>query len=130
MSKINVDKNKIIPKKLNQNLLKLNQYKSPSKSENITQKLNVQNNSDINIPFPKKSNINYTEDNNNLTFNQILPEDKDNKLFKGFLQKLNKIGEFGFNEKTAYMLPITNKDLTDISENNNNIYENNIEENK
>ena len=28
------------------------------------------------------------------------------------------------------MLPITNKDLTDISENNNNIYENNIEENK
>ena len=130
MSKINVDKNKIIPKKLNQNLLKLNQYKSPSKSENITQKLNVQNNSDINIPFPKKSNINYTEDNNNLTFSQILPEDKDNKLFKGFLQKLNKIGEFGFNEKTAYMLPITNKDLTDISENNNNIYENNIEENK
>ena len=130
MSKINVDKNKIIPKKLNQNLLKLNQYKSPSKSENISQKLNVQNNSDINIPFPKKSNINYTEDNNNLTFNQILPEDKDNKLFKGFLQKLNKIGEFGFNEKTAYMLPISNKDLTDISENNNNIYENNIEENK
>ena len=130
MSKINVDKNKIMPKKLNQNLLKLNQYKSPSKSENITQKLNVQNNSDINIPFPKKTNINYTEDNNNLTFNQILPEDKDNKLFKGFLQKLNKIGEFGFNEKTAYMLPITNKDLTDISENNNNIYENNIEENK
>ena len=130
MSKINVDKNKIIPKKLNQNLLKLNQYKSPSKSENISQKLNVQNNSDINIPFPKKSNINYTEDNNNLTFSQILPEDKDNKLFKGFLQKLNKIGEFGFNEKTAYMLPITNKDLTDISENNNNIYENNIEENK
>ena len=130
MSKINVDKNKIIPKKLNQNLLKLNQYKSPSKSENITQKLNIQNNSDINIPFPKKTNINYTEDNNNLTFNQILPEDKDNKLFKGFLQKLNKIGEFGFNEKTAYMLPITNKDLTDISENNNNIYENNIEENK
>ena len=130
MSKINVDKNKIIPKKLNQNLLKLNQYKSPSKSENITQKLNVQNNSDINIPFPKKSNINYTEDNNNLTFSQILPEDKDNKLFKGFLQKLNKIGEFGFNEKTAYMLPISNKDLTDISENNNNIYENNIEENK
>ena len=130
MSKINVDKNKIIPKKLNQNLLKLNQYKSPSKSENISQKLNEQNNSDINIPFPKKSNINYTEDNNNLTFNQILPEDKDNKLFKGFLQKLNKIGEFGFNEKTAYMLPITNKDLTDISENNNNIYENNIEENK
>ena len=130
MSKINVDKNKIIPKKLNQNLLKLNQYKSPSKSENITQKLNVQNNSDINIPFPKKTNINYTEDNNNLTFSQILPEDKDNKLFKGFLQKLNKIGEFGFNEKTAYMLPITNKDLTDISENNNNIYENNIEENK
>ena len=129
MSKINVDKNKIIPKKLNQNLLKLNQYKSPSKSENITQKLNVQNNSDINIPFPKKTNINYTEDNNNLTFSQILPEDKDNKLFKGFLQKLNKIGEFGFNEKTAYMLPITNKDLTDISENNNNIYENNIEEN-
>ena len=130
MSKINVDKNKIIPKKLNQNLLKLNQYKSPSKSENITQKLNIQNNSDINIPFPKKTNINYTEDNNNLTFSQILPEDKDNKLFKGFLQKLNKIGEFGFNEKTAYMLPITNKDLTDISENNNNIYENNIEENK
>ena len=130
MSKINVDKNKIIPKKLNQNLLKLNQYKSPSKSENITQKLNVQNNSDINIPFPKKTNINYTEDNNNLTFSQILPEDKDNKLFKGFLQKLNKIGEFGFNEKTAYMLPISNKDLTDISENNNNIYENNIEENK
>ena len=130
MSKINVDKNKIIPKKLNQNLLKLNQYKSPSKSENISQKLNVQNNSDINIPFPKKTNINYTEDNNNLTFSQILPEDKDNKLFKGFLQKLNKIGEFGFNEKTAYMLPITNKDLTDISENNNNIYENNIEENK
>ena len=130
MSKINVDKNKMIPKKLNQNLLKLNQYKSPSKSENITQKLNVQNNSDINIPFPKKTNINYTEDNNNLTFSQILPEDKDNKLFKGFLQKLNKIGEFGFNEKTAYMLPITNKDLTDISENNNNIYENNIEENK
>ena len=130
MSKINVDKNKIIPKKLNQNLLKLNQYKSPSKSENISQKLNVQNNSDINIPFSKKSNLNYTEDNNNLTFNRILPEDKDNKLFKGFLQKLNKIGEFGFNEKTAYMLPITNKDLTDISENNNNIYENNIEENK
>ena len=130
MSKINVDKNKIIPKKLNQNLLKLNQYKSPSKSENITQKLNVQNNSDINIPFPKKTNINYTEDNNNLTFSQILPEDKDNKLFKGFLQKLNKIGEFGFNEKTAYMLPISNKDSTDISENNNNIYENNIEENK
>ena len=130
MSKINVDKNKIIPKKLNQNLLKLNQYKSQSKSENITQKLNVQNNSDTNIPFPKKTNINYTEDNNNLTFSQILPEDKDNKLFKGFLQKLNKIGEFGFNEKTAYMLPITNKDLTDISENNNNIYENNIEENK
>ena len=130
MSKINVDKNKIIPKKLNQNLLKLNQYKSPSKSENISQKLNVQNNSDINIPFPKKTNINYTEDNNNLTFSQILPEDKDNKLFKGFLQKLNKIGEFGFNEKTAYMLPISNKDLTDISENNNNIYENNIEENK
>ena len=28
------------------------------------------------------------------------------------------------------MLPISNKDLTDISENNNNIYENNIEENK
>ena len=125
MSKTNVDKNKIIPKKLNKNLLKLNQINSPLKPEKISSKLNIINNNDLNISFPPK-NLNFIEDNNNITYSQVFPENKDNKLFKGFLQKLNRIGEFGFNEKNTYMLPITNKEINDITE-NNNTYDNNTE---
>ena len=118
MSKTNVDKN-ITPKKLNKNiLLKQSQIKSSINSENIPPKLNIINTQELNISFPKK-NINYLEDNNNLQYNQFLPENKDNKLFKGFLQKLNKIGEFGFNEKNTYMLPITNKEIKEIKDTNN-----------
>ena len=115
--------NKILPKKINKNNATLNQYKSPNKNEKITSKINIINRNNINIISPGK-NINFLDNNNNNT-NYIpeLQEDKDNKLFKGFLQKLNKIGEFGFNEKNTYMFPITNKDLNDIPDNNNIIYQ-------
>ena len=109
MSKINIEKSKLSPKINNKNTIKSTQYKSPLKKENISSKLNIISSTDLNIPFSRK-NINFIEDNNNLTFNSEINEDKDNKLFKGFLQKLNKIGEFGFNEKNTYTFPISDKD--------------------
>ena len=114
---------KILPKKINKNNVTLNQYKSPNKKEKITSKINIINRNNINIISPGK-NINFLDNNsNNTNYIPELQEDKDNKLFKGFLQKLNKIGEFGFNEKNTYMFPITNKDLNDIPDNNNIIYQ-------
>ena len=123
MSKINVEKNKNLKKKLNINGEKLAQYKSPSKTENISSKINIINRNNINIISPGK-NLNFLENNSNINYLKDLPEDKDNKLFKGFLQKLNQIGEFGFNEKNTYMFPISNN-IEDIPDNNNiNTYDN------
>ena len=113
---------KVIPKKLNRNggENKIN-FKSPVKPISVTSKLEIINKNDINLTIPEK-NMNYLENNNNINYNQGIDE-KDNKLFKGFLQKLNKIGEFGFNEKNTYTFPISDKDLNIIDD--NNIYENN-----
>ena len=123
MSKMTEEQKKTLLKKLNKNCKLLNQYKSPPKSEKISSKINIINKNNINIISPGK-NLNFLENNNNN--NNYIPnsEDKDNKLFKGFLQKLNKIGEFGFNEKNTYMFPLSSKDINDITD-NNNIYENN-----
>ena len=123
MSKMTEEQKKTLLKKLNKNGKLLNQYKSPPKSEKISSKINIINKNNINIISPGK-NLNFLENNNNN--NNYIPnsEDKDNKLFKGFLQKLNKIGEFGFNEKNTYMFPLSSKDINDITD-NNNIYENN-----
>ena len=114
---------KVIPKKLNRNggENKIN-FKSPVKPISITSKLEIINKNDINLTIPEK-NMNYLENNNNINYNQSIDEKKDNKLFKGFLQKLNKIGEFGFNEKNTYTFPISDRDLNIIDE--SNIYENN-----
>ena len=114
---------KVIPKKLNRNggEKKIN-FKSPVKPISITSKLEIINKNDINLTIPEK-NMNYLENNNNINYNQSIDEKKDNKLFKGFLQKLNKIGEFGFNEKNTYTFPISDRDLNIIDE--SNIYENN-----
>ena len=122
MSKINME-NKIIPKRLNRNggenkIL----FKSPVKPISTSSKLEVINRNDINLTIPEK-NMNYLENNNNINYDQSIDEKKDNKLFKGFLQKLNKIGEFGFNEKNTYTFPISDRDLNIIDE--SNIYENN-----
>ena len=127
MSKINIEKSKLSPKINNKNTIKSTKYKSPLKKENISSKLNIISSTDLNIPFSRK-NINFIEDNNNLNFNTEINEDKDNKLFKGFLQKLNKIGEFGFNEKNTYMFPITtnNEELNDVKENSEKNNEKNI----
>ena len=117
MSKINME-NKIIPKRLNRNggENKIH-FKSPVKPINITSKLEVINRNDINLTVPEK-NMNYLENNNNVNYDESIDERKDNKLFKGFLQKLNKIGEFGFNEKNIYTFPISDRDLNIIVESN------------
>ena len=117
MSKINNENRNIQKKKLNKNSLNINQYKSPNRAENISPKIKIITKNDINIISPGRD-IKFIETNNNNNNYIQETEDKDNKLFKGFLQKLNKIGEFGFNEKNTYMFPLINKDMNDLNENN------------
>ena len=123
---MNEEKKKIIPKKLHKNGGLLNQYKSPTKTENISSKINIINRNNINIISPGK-NLKFLENNSNNNNYISNSEEKDNKLFKGFLQKLNRIGEFGFNEKNTYMFPLTSNDLNEnIIENSPKSQNNNI----
>ena len=98
---------------------KYNQYRSPYKT----------NNNNKNITVKKKNNINYIEEDNNNYVNEI-SEDKNQKIFKGFLNNYNQMNEFD-----TYMFPISAKDnITSIEEtniyNNNNNKKNNSSKNK
>ena len=89
-------------------------FKSPLKNDKLISKENI-------ALSESEKNANFLEGDDN-NFVHEITENKDQKLFKGFLQKLNKIGEFGFNENT-YMLPINNRDINVLTD--TNIYENN-----
>ena len=115
MSNINQEKKKNIINLGDANGGKRTIFKSPLKNEKLISKEN------ISISETEK-NTNYIEGDNN-NFVHEITENKDQKLFKGFIQKLNKIGEFGFNENNTYMLPINNRDLTVLTD--TNIYDNN-----
>ena len=98
---------------------KYNQYRSPYKT----------NNNNKNITVKKKNNINYIEEDNNNYVNEI-SEDKNQKIFKGFLNNYNQMNEFD-----TYMFPVSAKDnITSIEEtniyNNNNNKKNNSSKNK
>ena len=98
---------------------KYNQYRSPYKT----------NNNNKNITVKKKNNINYIEEDNNNYVNEI-SEDKNQKIFKGFLNNYNQMNEYD-----TYMFPISAKDnITSIEEtniyNNNNNKKNNSSKNK
>ena len=87
---------------------KYNQYRPPYKTSNNNK----------NITVKKKNNINYIEEDNNNYVNEI-SEDKNQKIFKGFLNNYNQMNEFD-----TYMFPISAKDnITSIEE--TNIYNNN-----
>ena len=98
---------------------KYNQYRPPYKTSNNNK----------NITVKKKNNINYIEEDNNNYVNEI-SEDKNQKIFKGFLNNYNQMNEFD-----TYMFPISAKDnITSIEEtniyNNNNNKKNNSSKNK
>ena len=112
MTSINQEKKKNIINLGDTNGGKRTIFKSPLKNDKIISKENI-------TMSELEKSPNFLEGDNN-NFVHEITENKDQKLFKGFIQKLNKIGEFGFNE-SAYMLPINNV-LTDtnIYDNNNN----------
>ena len=98
---------------------KYNQYRSPYKT----------NNNNKNITVKKKNNINYIEEDNNNYVNEI-SEDKNQKIFKGFLNNFNQMNEY-----YTYVFPVSAKDnITSIEEtniyNNNNNKKNNSSKNK
>ena len=98
---------------------KYNQYRSPYKT----------NNNNKNITVKKKNNINYIEEDNNNYVNEI-SEDKNQKIFKGFLNNFNQMNEYD-----TYVFPVSTKDnITSIEEtniyNNNNNKKNNSSKNK
>ena len=98
---------------------KYNQYRSPYKT----------NNNNKNITVKKKNNINYIEEDNNNYVNEI-SEDKNQKIFKGFLNNFNQMNEYD-----TYVFPVSAKDnITSIEEtniyNNNNNKKNNSSKNK
>ena len=98
---------------------KYNQYRPPYKTSNNNK----------NITVKKKNNINYIEEDNNNYVNEI-SEDKNQKIFKGFLNNYNQMNEFD-----TYMFPISAKDnITSMEEtniyNNNNNKKNNSSKNK
>ena len=98
---------------------KYNQYRPPYKTSNNNK----------NITVKKKNNINYIEEDNNNYVNEI-SEDKNQKIFKGFLNNYNQMNEYD-----TYMFPISAKDnITSIEEtniyNNNNNKKNNSSKNK
>jgi hypothetical protein len=98
---------------------KYNQYRSPYKT----------NNNNKNITVIKKNNINYIEEDNDNYVNEI-SEDKNQKIFKGFLNNFNQMNEYD-----TYVFPVSAKDnITSIEEtniyNNNNNKKNNSSKNK
>ena len=98
---------------------KYNQYRPPYKTSNNNK----------NITVKKKNNINYIEEDNNNYVNEI-SEDKNQKIFKGFLNNYNQMNEYD-----TYMFPISAKDnITSMEEaniyNNNNNKKNNSSKNK
>ena len=98
---------------------KYNQYRSPYKT----------NNNNKNITVKKKNNINYIEEDNNNYVNEI-SEDKNQKIFKGFLNNFTQMNEYD-----TYVFPMSAKDnITSIEEtniyNNNNNKKNNSSKNK
>jgi len=87
---------------------KYNQYRPPYKTSNNNK----------NITVKKKNNINYIEEDNNNYVNEI-SEDKNQKIFKGFLNNFNQMNEYD-----TYVFPVSAKDnITSIEE--TNIYNNN-----
>ena len=98
---------------------KYNQYRPPYKTSNNNK----------NITVKKKNNINYIEEDNNNYVNEI-SEDKNQKIFKGFLNNFNQMNEYD-----TYVFPVSAKDnITSIEEtniyNNNNNKKNNSSKNK
>ena len=98
---------------------KYNQYRPPYKTSNNNK----------NITVKKKNNINYIEEDNNNYVNEI-SEDKNQKIFKGFLNNYNQMNEYD-----TYVFPVSAKDnITSIEEtniyNNNNNKKNNSSKNK
>ena len=98
---------------------KYNQYRPAYKTSNNNK----------NITVKKKNNINYIEEDNNNYVNEI-SEDKNQKIFKGFLNNYNQMNEYD-----TYMFPISAKDnITSMEEtniyNNNNNKKNNSSKNK
>ena len=98
---------------------KYNQYRPPYKTGNNNK----------NITVKKKNNINYIEEDNNNYVNEI-SEDKNQKIFKGFLNNFTQMNEYD-----TYVFPVSAKDnITSIEEtniyNNNNNKKNNSSKNK
>ena len=98
---------------------KYNQYRPAYKTSNNNK----------NITVKKKNNINYIEEDNNNYVNEI-SEDKNQKIFKGFLNNYNQMNEYD-----TYVFPVSAKDnITSIEEtniyNNNNNKKNNSSKNK
>ena len=98
---------------------KYNQYRPPYKTSNNNK----------NITVKKKNNINYIEEDNNNYVNEI-SEDKNQKIFKGFLNDFNQMNEYD-----TYVFPVSAKDnITSMEEaniyNNNNNKKNNSSKNK
>ena len=98
---------------------KYNQYRPPYKTSNNNK----------NITVKKKNNINYIEEDNNNYVNEI-SEDKNQKIFKGFLNNFTQMNEYD-----TYVFPVSAKDnITSIEEtniyNNNNNKKNNSSKNK
>ena len=93
-----MDNKKIITGIESKNGGKINQYKSPYKNDK---------------PITKTKTTTFIEvDSNNYLGN------KDNKLFKDFLQKYNNnIDDFNFNEN-AYKFPMSNSEMTSLTESN------------
>ena len=98
---------------------KYNQYRPPYKTSNNNK----------NITVKKKNNINYIEEDNNNYVNEI-SEDKNQKIFKGFLNNFTQMNEYD-----TYVFPVSAKDnITSMEEaniyNNNNNKKNNSSKNK
>ena len=98
---------------------KYNQYRPPYKTSNNNK----------NITVKKKNDINYIEEDNNNYVNEI-SEDKNQKIFKGFLNNFTQMNEYD-----TYVFPMSAKDnITSMEEtniyNNNNNKKNNSSKNK
>ena len=114
MSSINQEKIKNVINLGDANGGKRNIFKSPLKNDKLISKENISiSESEKGINFNERDSNNYVHE---------ITEDKNQKLFKGFLQKFNNMGDIGLNENN-YMLPLNTNNLTVLTD--TNIYENN-----
>ena len=114
MSSINQEKIKNVINLGDANGGKRNIFKSPLKNDKLISKENISiSESEKGINFNERDSNNYVHE---------ITEDKNQKLFKGFLQKFNNMGDIGLNESN-YMLPLNTNNLTVLTD--TNIYENN-----